>query len=458
MPPASSSKKKKGSLPATSELTPDIVSSFGNAKLGPGSCTGIEGEHNKHDHCAAFAHISERVSSQKGDYGRLPMPQTKCVQLSIAVTGIGTKRLPDCHSDVGERASIDDDPFESANNSFLRNAQLSKPRPAVALLDAGDDWRQAQPRPVAADSVAEPRFHDEESIAVACTDERGGEIAQAVKQAVEQTWKRANTVREQAVRSAMEAAAAEARTAAAAEVAAVRLNLKEATRAEIDSAKTQIWDMAARERDRAVQAALEKHKIELERTKQELEKEVLRRKQQHSALYSSVRAELEQQLQVEHEARIAAAVQTTWDRAGKQQDRAVEMAVEETREELKKELEAQLMEERMKMRADARRTVQDSEEGHAELARRNRDEIKKLRDRLAETERLLQEAREETARTEKKCAEEQMRAVKEAIEAVEAVHRSTYGQQKASAPATADPVKMQSALNRLGKMPDIDYD
>ena len=83
------------------------------------------------------------------------------------------------------------------------------------------------------------------------------------------------------------------------------------------------------------------------------------------AAYQALKGEVSRVLEAQHAKNLTDAVNTTWERAAVQEEKAVAQAVERVKQELRIELEEQLGTERMQLRAEARRTIAEHEEALA---------------------------------------------------------------------------------------------
>ena len=127
------------------------------------------------------------------------------------------------------------------------------------------------------------------------------------------------------------------------------------------------------------------------------------------AAYQALKGEVSRVLEAQHAKNLTDAVNTTWERAAVQEEKAVAQAVERVKQELRIELEEQLGTERMQLRAEARRTIAEHEEALAESTKADKAEIRRLREQLAEAKSAAQDA-------ERKAAAEQQKAVRAAGE------------------------------------------
>ena len=146
--------------------------------------------------------------------------------------------------------------------------------------------------------------------------------------------------------------------------------------------------------------------------------EALREREQETKdleeAYQALKGEVGRVLEKQHAKNLTDAVNTAWERAAKQEEQAVHTAIEATREEAQKERDELLGKERMQLRAEARKTIADFQEQHAEDKQADKEEIKRLRVEF-------EQAREMALVAEHKAAAEQQKAVRDAVEAVEQI-------------------------------------
>ena len=131
---------------------------------------------------------------------------------------------------------------------------------------------------------------------------------------------------------------------------------------------------------KAVEEALAKYAEEKAAISGTREKE----KEDLDEAYQALKGEVGRVLEKQHAKNLTDAVNTTWERAAVQEEKAVAQAIARVKKEQQIGLEEQLGTERMQLRAEARRTIADHEEALAETTKADKAEIKRLREQLAE--------------------------------------------------------------------------
>ena len=209
-----------------------------------------------------------------------------------------------------------------------------------------------------------------------------------VRKAVDATWASAKKMQEQAVATAASTSVRLARDQYEAELKLALQEQEARLRAEAEEAISKIWETAKREKTKAVEDALAQYAEEKAALSGTREKE----KADLDAAYQALKGEVSRVLEAQHAKNLTDAVNTTWERAAVQEEKAVAQAVERVKQELRIELEEQLGTERMQLRAEARRTIAEHEEALAESTKADKAEIRWLREQLAEAKSAAQDA------------------------------------------------------------------
>ena len=323
-------------------------------------------------------------------------------------------------------ADEDDDVFDVAQSSmFQRSVEL----PLTARKHAVKTtvWDEADvPSPTADGPKGSSSNHQ---LAMTLVAEDTAEHALTVRDAVQSTWAKANTIQEQAVAAAVRTAATEARKEAEAAKQAALRKLEEELRFEAEKANRRLWELANRERDEAVKAALADQEHEVVRLRTELETQKQRALEELEKAYQGLKIEAARTVQEQQETNINMAVQAAWDRAGRMQETAVAAARKEAKEEAERAAEERLRLERLQVGTDMRKTLQAGVQSHAEEMRKDKAEITLLRSQL-------EEARATARNAEANAAKQTQQAVKDAMKAMEQVQKAA--QDRAVARALAE--------------------
>lgn len=256
---------------------------------------------------------------------------------------------------------LDVDVFDVANNAMLRNKVVDQygnsSRAALrAEWDEGTNHRSL---------ITTPESMDKEALAETEREE--------VRNAVDAVWAKADKLKEQAVAAASITSTRTLREQLEAEKKAELEELEARLRSEAEEAIGKIWETANREKARAVEEALQQYaeeKAELARTREREKKEL-------DEAYKTLKGEIARVLEKQHAKNLTEAVNTAWERATRQEELAVAQAIERTRAELLKEQEETIGKERLNVRAEARRTIAECQEAHAEERRSDQAELKK---------------------------------------------------------------------------------
>lgn len=306
---------------------------------------------------------------------------------------------------AGSRArDLEEDIFDVAHNTMLRckvvdhhSGHTSSRAAAREEWDEGIGERSVVPTPESMDKEAKTETEREE-----------------VRKAVDATWASAQKMQEQAVATASSTSVRVARDQYETELK-LSLHEQEARlRAEAEEAISKIWETAEREKVKAVEDALAKYAEEKAAISGAREKE----KTDLDEAYQALKGEVSRVLEKQHAKNLTDAVNTTWERAAVQEEKAVAQAIERVKQELRIGLEEQLGTERMQLRAEARRTIAEHEEALAETTKTDKAEIKRLREQLTEAKSTAEEA-------VRKAAAEQQKAVRDAVEAVEQIAKAS---------------------------------
>ena len=324
---------------------------------------------------------------------------------------------------VGRARDLEEDIFDVAHNTMLRSKVVDHSSGHTSSRAAlHREWDGGfggiVPTPESMDKEAKSETEREE-----------------VRNAVDATWASAQKMQTLAVATASSASVRLARDQYEAEMKLTLQEQEARLRAEAEEAIGQIWDTANREKVRAVDDALAKYAEEKAAISGTRERE----KEDLDEAYQALKGEVGRVLEKQHAKNLTDAVNTTWERAAVQEEKAVAQAIERVKEELRKDVEEQLGKERMQLRAEARRTIADHQEELAETTQADKAEIKKLREQLAEARAAAQGA-------ERKAAAEQQKAVRDAVEAVEQIGKASQARAVEAAMA-AQPAGMSLGVS-----------
>ena len=152
--------------------------------------------------------------------------------------------------------------------------------------------------------------------------------------------------------------------------------------------------------------------------------------------YQVLKGEVGRVLEKQHAKNLTDAVNTAWERAAVQEEKAVLQAIARVKEELRKDVEEQLGTERLQLCAEARWTIADHQEELVETTKADKAEIKKLREQLVEAEATADVA-------ERTAAAEQQKAVRDAVEAVEQIGKASQARAVVEEAMAAHPAEMR---------------
>jgi len=304
----------------------------------------------------------------------------------------------------------DDDVFDRAVNGMLRSTQVSQLQPRLAAATLATDF-----------TVGE--------VAVCDVSDTASSEPGDVRKAVSDTWRKADAIKDLAVESAVKSAIAKVREEYDKEYAVKVAELKDQIRCEVEEARRRIWERATKEQERAIEAALTAQAAALRRAEQELEDERARAAKERTILMESAKDVLRTEVAEEHANEMNQAIQALWDSARIQQESAVAVAVAATQKQERKYAEEMTARERMTIRAEARRTIQESDESQASTISALKAENRKIREQVSELTAELDVARHAVREAEYKAAQEQHRAVREAVQATEEVYKSLASRQ-----------------------------
>ena len=233
---------------------------------------------------------------------------------------------------------LEDDVFDVAHNTMLRSKvvdQYSAHTSSRAALreewDEGVGERGIAPTPESMDKEAKSETEREE-----------------VRKAVDAAWVKAQKVQEQAVAAAANTSVRVARDQYEAEKHLLLQEQEARLRAEAEEAISKIWETAEKEKARAVEDALAQfaeEKAEMTKTREREQKEL-------DEAYHALKGEVGRVLEKQHAKNLTDAVNTAWERAAVQEEKAVSAAIERAREEARKEFEEQLGKERLCCRSN----------------------------------------------------------------------------------------------------------
>ena len=211
---------------------------------------------------------------------------------------------------AGSRArDLEEDIFDVAHNTMLRckvvdhhSGHTSSRAAAREEWDEGIGERSVVPTPESMDKEAKTETEREE-----------------VRKAVDATWASAQKMQEQAVATA---SSTSVRVAMDQYETELKLSLHEQEarlRAEAEEAISKIWETAEREKVKAVEDALAKYAEEKAAISGVREKE----KTDLDEAYQALKGEVSRVLEKQHAKNLTDAVNTTWERAAVQEEKAV---------------------------------------------------------------------------------------------------------------------------------------
>lgn len=364
------------------------------------------------------------------------MPRKQASALQDHESMVGEARVRDAEEDV----------FDVAQNSMFRTA-VELPTAAHRRTAASSTtWEDDETPPAPGRSLQRLQISGGEtaskgstlasspSCGTSAAEERDAVAAQ-IRDAVQATWAKANAIQEQAVAAAMRTAREDIRKELQADHAHAMKQQEESLKLEAENANRRLWEMAARERDTAVKAALADQAEELARVKQELIDQREKAAQELEEAYKSLKAEAGRVVEEQHAVNMNLAVQAAWERAGRLQETAVAAARKEAKEQAEKDADERIRLERLQLGAEMRKTLQSSIESHAGDMNKDMEEIKSLRSQLAD-------ARAAARSAEANAAKQAQQAVKDAMKAMEQVSKAA--QDRAVARALAEHVAKQA--------------
>lgn len=103
----------------------------------------------------------------------------------------------------------------------------------------------------------------------------------------------------------------------------MQANFEERIKRDVEEAKHVTWTAATRQQERAVEVALHEQNYTLDRTRQEVEDQRARVKEELGEAYHSIKKELLQDLQQQHSHNLNLAVQAAWDRATREKEQVM---------------------------------------------------------------------------------------------------------------------------------------
>jgi len=299
---------------------------------------------------------------------------------------------------------LEEDVFDVAHNSLLRTAAELPRKPT------------------------QPVWEDEDDTPVRALTMGGGALQahteDSVRAAVQATWEKANELQEQAVTGAARSAVRQAREQCAKQQAEALYEQEIKLKHEAEEATKRLWVMAARERDAAIQKALEEQGTEVEALKQELARQKAKAAASLEEAYITLKDEARRDVEAQHVTDVNLAVQAAWESAGRLQDTAVVAARKQASAETQRELEEKFALERLKMGTEARRAVEASSESITQDALRDKEEITRLRRELEQMRDELAYERQAARDAEGKAASKQQQAVHEAMKAVQQINQA----------------------------------
>lgn len=330
---------------------------------------------------------------------------------------------------------LEEDAFDVANNGLLRQVSelpLTRRVPPVSATYAGssrwddddDDGSRvlmAPGRPVKAAAYssvpARGRAVDQARIDRQAGADRGTLHSIYTAEAVASTWDRANAAQGEAVAAAGRKARSAAREEADREIAAALSEQDVRHRLEAAEERRQLWEVAVRDREKAVEAALQEQARELRRARAEIADMRRARPSELEEAGRDIHARAACELEREHRAATNLAVQVAWDAAGREKAAAVAAAERRVEESCA----AEEMKRFDEMKASMRRTIKAAAESHSEQSSRDRDELEALRAEVTSLRVATCKARED-ARAE--ASAQQAREVARAVASVEKVARA----------------------------------
>lgn len=292
---------------------------------------------------------------------------------------------------------LEEDVFDVAHNSLLRSAAELPRKPAPVWEDEDD---------------APPR---------ALTMVGGASPGDNVRAAVEATWEKANELQEQAVTGATRSAVRQAKEQSAKEHAEALREQELQLKHQAEEATKRLWVMASRERDVAVQKALEEQGVEVEALKQEVARQKAKAASSLEEAYITLKDEARRDVEAQHVTDVNMAVQAAWESAGRLQDAAVAAARKQAAAETQRELDEKFALERLKLGTEARRAVEVSADSITQDAQRDKEEISRLRRELEQARDELAYERQAARNAEGKAAAKQQEAVQQAMKAVQQI-------------------------------------
>lgn len=313
----------------------------------------------------------------------------------------------------------DDDDFDFRPKMMYSNQlQTIADRNAAASLslDTEDDGIPKEPNATALVP---------QQTAVVEVDPR--EETELMKQVVQNTWKKADALRDQAVEAAEKRTEERVRKQIEDEKLLMQASYEERIKREVEEAKHMTWTAATRQQERAVEVALHEQNYTLDRTRQEIEDQRARVKEELGDAYHSIRKELLQDLQSQHSHNLNLAVQAAWDRATREKEQAVAAAIERTKAETQQEADDKLAGVRMTLKAELRNEVakatQEADTKYSDALAKSKQSLQDLRAQIKDLKRELELSKQHTIEAEQRAAQEQQRAVCEAVAAVEEMHK-----------------------------------
>lgn len=358
---------------------------------------------------------------------------------------VGAARVRDAEEDI----------FDVAHNNLLRTATEQVPSTGRRQMLASADWAGASVQPAPSKPTIVPDRFDFRAEPSGSKDAPptkfamtvGGNVDDEIIQnahmqaAVQATWAKANALQDQAVSAATRAAVAEARRDAEREKKDALQALDQELRNETEKTVRRLWELAAKEREQAVEKAIINQDAELKRVKQELAAQREGAAEELEAAYKTMKAEVGRVLEDQHAANVNLAVQAAWDRAGRLQETAVANARKEAREEAQAEFEERLGMERLQLGSEQRRALESSADAHVEEIKSDKQEIKSLREQLNLMREELEQARASARDAESNAAKQTKQAVQDAMKAMEQVQKASVDRAVARALASAQAAK-----------------
>lgn len=264
-------------------------------------------------------------------------------------------------------ADWDDDVFDVAQTNHLRSRDdlptdlggrpISARKHAVATAD----WHSDELVPVKGSTLASRAAPSASTALVMTSDGKDADEehlkALRVQELVQATWDKANAVQDQAVASAVREALAEAERVYAKHLEERLMEQEKVLMISADEATKRLWNIAHRERDVAVQKALEEQAAEVIGLRKALEDSKREAAEAIEKLKEELTVKANSDMEVQHSANINAAVQAAWDRAGRMEATAVAQARKEATAEAELAAEARLKVERMQLGSEMRKST-----------------------------------------------------------------------------------------------------